>query len=126
MIALAKERHPEVTFHHADLCEWVPSRRYDFITAWDSLWHVPLDRATDVLKRLCAALSPGGVLIWTTGGVDAPEEKHDSSMGPTVYYSAPGITESLRTIADAECVCRHLEYDQWPEKHVFLIAQRAG
>jgi hypothetical protein len=23
------------------------------------------------------------------------------------------------------CICRHLEYDQFPEKHVFLIAQKA-
>jgi 2-polyprenyl-3-methyl-5-hydroxy-6-metoxy-1,4-benzoquinol methylase len=126
MIALAKERHPEVTFHQADLCDWVPEKQYDFVTAWDSLWHVPMDRALATLKRLCDVLSPGGILIWTTGGVDAPEEKWDSSMGPTVYYSAPGITESLRTIAEAGCVCRHLEYDQWPEKHVFLIAQRMG
>lgn len=126
MLALAKERLPHVRFHQADICEWAPARQYDFITAWDSIWHVPLDRAESVLRKLCAALNPGGILIWTMGGLDGPEEKHDSSMGPPVYYSVLGISKTLQTIADEGCVCRHLEYDQWPEKHLFLIVQKLG
>jgi len=125
MIELAKTRNPDVLFHHADVCEWVPTRQYDFITAWDSIWHVPLERSESVLRKLCGALSPGGIFIWTTGGLDGPEEKRDSSMGPPVYYSVPGISETLQAIGEAGCVCRHLEYDQWPEKHLFLIAQKA-
>ncbi len=125
MIALAKARHPGVEFHHADVCEWTPTRPYDFITAWDSIWHVPLDRCGGVLRKLCDALAPGGVMIWTTGGLDGPEEKRDSNMGPPVYYSTLGIPETLRTLAEAGCVCRHLEYDQLPEKHVFIVAQKS-
>ncbi len=126
MIALARVWNPDATFFQADVCEWVPARRYDFITAWDSIWHVPLERSEDVLRKLCGALNPGGVLIWTMGGLDGPEEKRDSSMGPTVYYSVLGITKTLQTVAEAGCVCRHLEYDQWPEKHVFVVAQKGG
>ena len=62
--------------------------------------------------------------FWTTAGLDGPEEKRDSAMGPPVYYSVPGIPQTLEAIAAAGCVCRHLEYDQWPEKHLFLIAQK--
>ena len=125
MIALAKTRSPNVTFYHADVCEWMPTRQYDFITAWDSIWHVPLDCSESVLRKLCGALSSGGILIWTTGGVEGPEEKQDSSMGPPVSYSVLGIPKTLKTVADAGCVCRHLEYDQLPEKHVFIVAQKA-
>jgi SAM-dependent methyltransferase len=124
MIALARERNPEVTFHQADVCAWQPARPYDFITAWDSIWHVPQEHSLKVLHKLCAALASGGVFIWTTAGLDGPEEKRDSSMGPPVYYSVPGIPQTLEAIAAAGCVCRHLEYDQWPEKHLFLIAQK--
>jgi 2-polyprenyl-3-methyl-5-hydroxy-6-metoxy-1,4-benzoquinol methylase len=53
MIALAKTRNPNVTFYHADVCEWIPARQYDFISAWDSIWHVPLDRSGSVLRKLC-------------------------------------------------------------------------
>lgn len=125
MIALAKERMPGVTFHHADVCEWEAAIRYDFITAWDSIWHVPLNRHESVLKKLCGALTPGGIFIWSAGGLDEAGEKRDSSMGPPVYYSTPGIPRMLQAISESGCVCRHLEYDQHPEKHLFLIAQKA-
>ena len=125
MIALAKTRNPDVTFYHADVCEWMPAKQYDFISAWDSIWHVPLDQSESVLRKLCGALTPGGVFIWTIGGLDGPGEKRDSSMGPAVYYSVLGIPKTLEIISDAGCVVRHLEYDQFPEKHVFLIAQKA-
>ena len=124
MIALARERHPHVTFHQADICEWTPTRQYDFITAWDSIWHVPLRENESVLRKLCTALSPCGIFIWTAGGLDAPEEKRDSSMGPPVYYSVLGIPKTLEIISNSGCICRHLEYDQFPEKHLVLIAQR--
>ncbi len=125
MIALAKTRHPDVTFHHVDVCEWIPAKQYDFITAWDSIWHVPLVYGASVVQKLCGALTSGGVFIWTTGGTDHPDEKQDSCMGPPMYYSVLGIPKMLQTVAEAGCICRHLEYDQLPEKHVFLIAQKA-
>jgi 2-polyprenyl-3-methyl-5-hydroxy-6-metoxy-1,4-benzoquinol methylase len=124
MISLGRERSPGVTFHHADICEWEPPRKYDFISAWDSIWHVPLDRNESVLRKLCGALGPGGVFIWTTGGLDEAEEKRDAAMGPPMYYSVLGISRTLQVVAETGCVCRHLEYDQLPEKHVFLIAQK--
>ena len=125
MITLAKTRNPNTTFYHADVCEWMPTKQYDFITAWDSIWHVPLESSENVIRKLCGALTPGGVFIWTMGGLDGPEEKQDSSMGPPIYYSVLGIPKTLETISEAGCVCRHLEYDQMPEKHVFIIAQKA-
>ena len=126
MLALARVRNPNVTFYHADICEWQPPKKYDFITAWDSIWHVPLEQSANVLLKLFGALTPGGILIWTTGGLDGPDEKRDSAMGPPVYYSVLGIPKTLELVSTAGCVCRHLEYDQLPEKHVFLIAQKVA
>lgn len=37
MIELARRAQPELKFHQADICEWMPPQRYDFITAWDSI-----------------------------------------------------------------------------------------
>ncbi len=42
MLDLARQRHPGVVFHHADVCQWQPPGEYEFISAWDSIWHVPL------------------------------------------------------------------------------------
>ncbi|MFC5455524.1 class I SAM-dependent methyltransferase [Prosthecobacter fluviatilis] len=124
MIELARQRHPGVVFHHADVCQWCPEGAYDFITAWDSIWHLPLAQNAGVMGRLCGALAPGGIFIFTLGGLDAPAEKQDSSMGPPMHYSTPGIPQMLETLAASGCMLRHLEYDQHPELHVFVIAQK--
>jgi SAM-dependent methyltransferase len=124
MIELAKKRHPDVTLHHADICEWNFPKKYDLISAWDSIWHLPLAAHEPVLNRILQGLTPGGVCIFTAGGLDAPAEKVDPAMGPPMYYSALGIPKTLKLLAEADCICRHLEYDQYPELHVYMIAQR--
>lgn len=124
MIELARARHPRATFHHADVCAWAFPQTYDFITGWDSLWHVPLAAQEAVLRKILGALAPGGVFIFTTAGLDRPEEKTDSAMGPPVYYGVPGVPRILALVAECGCVCRHLEYDQWPEKHLVVIVQK--
>ncbi|MDP1932680.1 MAG: class I SAM-dependent methyltransferase [Gammaproteobacteria bacterium] len=124
MLLLARQRHPQITFHQADICAWPLPQTYDFISAWDSIWHIPLSEQRQVLQRIMQALNPGGVFIFTTGGVDEPSEKTDSFMGPTMYYSVLGIPETLELITRCGCVCRHLEYDQHPELHVYLVVQK--
>jgi SAM-dependent methyltransferase len=125
MIELAKRRHPGITFHHADICQWNLPRRYDLISAWDSIWHVPLAHQEPILKKMMQGLAPGGVCIFTTGGLDAPSEKVDSAMGQPMYYGVPGIPNILKLLSETGCICRHLEYDQYPELHLYVIAQRA-
>ena len=124
MIALARDRHPEARLYHADICRWELPRSYDLIVAWDSVWHVPLSDQAAVLAKLCRGLAAGGVLVFTTGGTDGPDERRDSCMGPPMYHSTLGVPGTLEVIAGAGCVCRHLEYDQHPELHVYVIAQK--
>jgi len=124
MIALARQSRPGITFHHADISTWELPRSYDFISAWDSIWHLPLAAQEPVMRKICAGLKPGGVFLFTTGGLDGPEEKSDSSMGPMVHYSVLGIPRTLELLIECGCVCRHLEYDQPPEKHLYIIAQK--
>lgn len=124
MLTLARSKHPGVLFHHADICTWEFPRRYDFISAWDSVWHVPLDQHAMVLGKLCAALNSDGVLIFTSGGVDVPGEVTNPCHGQPLYHAALGIPELLRLIGSFGCVCRHLEYDQRPESHIYLIVQK--
>lgn len=125
MLALARAKHPQVTFHHADICTWAFPHRYDFISAWDSIWHVPLERHPAVLEKLCAALNPGGILIFTSGGVDTPGHVTNPCHGQPLYHAALGIPQLLRLIDQFGCVCRHLEYDQHPESHLYLIVQKS-
>ena len=124
MILLARQRHPGIPFHHADISQWIFPRQYDFISAWDSTWHLPLEKQEPYLEKVCAGLAPNGVYIFTTGGLDEPGEKSDSNMGVPLGYSVLGISKLLELLNKFGCICRHLEYDQYPEKHLYLIAQK--
>lgn len=124
MIALARAADPAVVLHQADIVSWTPPRRYRLISAWDSIWHVRLEQQRGLMRKLMGALEPGGVLILSAGGLDGPDEHVDATMGPAVYYSTLGIPGLLAVVDEAGCVCRHLEFDQYPEKHLFVIAQR--
>lgn len=124
MLALARTRHPNITFHHANICEWNFPRQYDFITAWDSVWHVPLARQDETVAKLCQGLSPGGVLIFSAGGTDTPGEVTNDCHGAPLYHATLGLPQLLRLIDESDCICRHLEYDQWPEVHAYFIVQK--
>jgi len=124
MVNLAIDTQPELTFHHSDICAWELPKKYDFITAWDSIWHVPLEQHENVLIKLFSGLTIGGVCIFSAGGTDEPEDHVDSTMGPEVYYSTLGISKTLEVIANSGCVCRHFEYDQHPQSHVYYIVQK--
>jgi hypothetical protein len=103
---------------------WRPERSYRFMSAWDSIWHVRLEEQRPLMLKLMQALDVGGVFIFSAGGLDAQDAHVDSTMGPEVYYSTLGIPGLLDVIRDAGCVCRHLEFDQLPHKHLVIIVQR--
>ena len=125
MLKRARQHHPDVRFHLADVCSWEFPKAFDFISAWDSIWHIPLHAQLSVLRKICGGLAPGGVLIFTTGGVAHADEITHPCFGQPLYHAAPGIFAVLRALEESGCECRHLEYDHYPEKHVCIIAQRA-
>ena len=130
MIRLARQRHPDVLFHKEDILNFEFSKPFSFISAWDSVWHVRLAEQEAMLRKLCGGLSAGGVLITSSGGVDAPEEATNPFLNQPLYHSALGIPKMLEVISSSGCVCRHLEYDQpeddGPGKHLYLIVQKMG
>lgn len=124
MVRLAKQRHPDVTFYHQDICQWQLPSKYDFITAWDCLWHIPLAQQESVMAKIINSLNEGGVLIFSFGGTEEPGEHTDNFMGPEIYYSTLGVNGFLSLLIKLGAVCRHLEYDQHPELHTYLIVQK--
>lgn len=124
MVELARAADPAVVLHHADICSWPLPRAYRFISAWDSIWHVRLTQQRALLLKLMAALEPGGVLLFTAGGLDRPGEHTDASMGPEVYYATLGIPALLAVIAESGCLLRHFEFDQHPHSHLCVAVAK--
>lgn len=119
MVKLAIENHPDESFFVDDIYSFESDEQYDFVVAWDSIFHLPLEQQEPVVNKLCGLLKPAGVLIYTFG--DATGEHQDTWHGHTFHYSSIGITGNLALLALHGVVCKHLELDQWPENHVFLV-----
>ena len=119
MIKLAIENHPDENFFVDDICHFQATEKYQFILAWDSIFHLPLEEQKPVIVKLCQLLAKDGILIYTFG--DAIGEHDDQMKGDTFHYSSIGIEENLTILAMHDVTCKHLELDQWPEKHVYLI-----
>ncbi|MDC8831022.1 class I SAM-dependent methyltransferase [Alteromonas gilva] len=120
MVELAGKNHPEHKFIHHDICTWQTEERFDFIVAWDSIFHLPLTRQKTVVSKLCQLLTKGGILIYTFG--NAQGEHRDHWCGDTFYYSSIGINNNLQLLIDNGLSVLHLELDQYPQTHVYTVA----
>lgn len=122
MIKLASSHHPDERFMHEDICVWDTTDRYDLIVAWDSIFHLPYHKQEPVLTKLCRILGDGGVFVYSFGNVNG--EHTDEWHGDTYYYSSIGINENVRLLIENGLTVLHLEMDQYPEKHVYVIAKK--
>ncbi|HMQ54162.1 MAG TPA: class I SAM-dependent methyltransferase [Anaerolineae bacterium] len=122
MIKLASTNHPEHKFIHQDICTWETEEEFDFIVAWDSIFHLPFGMQKPVISKLCHILAKNGVLIYTFGNAygEHTAQWHDD----TFYYSSIGINENIQILIDNRLTLLHLELDQYPEKHVYTIATK--
>ena len=125
MISLARQRNPGVIFYIGDICTWKLPRKFDLISAWDSTFHLPITEQKPVLKKICDGLNPKGIVLFTCGGGIGSEEISGGFQGENFDYSTLGVDEFLRLIIEFGCSCKHLEYDQYPENHVYIIGQKA-
>jgi trans-aconitate methyltransferase len=123
-IEISRSRFPNLVFYNEDICQWAPTKKYDFITAWDSVWHVPLENQAALMVKIANSLNAGGVLIFSFGGVNEPGEHTDDTMGPMMYYSSLGTNGFMEIFIKNRCAIKHLEFDQYPELHAFLIVQK--
>jgi 2-polyprenyl-3-methyl-5-hydroxy-6-metoxy-1,4-benzoquinol methylase len=122
MVKLASRNHPEHKFLHHDICSWDTDEKFDFIVAWDSIFHLPLVMQKPVVAKLCQFLVKGGVLIYTFGNSEG--EHTDQWHDDTFYYSSIGINENMKLLINNGLSILHLELDQYPENHVYTIATK--
>jgi 2-polyprenyl-3-methyl-5-hydroxy-6-metoxy-1,4-benzoquinol methylase len=122
MIKLATTNHPKEKFFHHDVSTWESIEKFDFIVAWDSLFHLPYTLQRNTLTKICSLLAKGGVLIYTFGNGDGEHTDvwHDEEFS----YSSIGINNNAQTLIESGLTIMHLELDQYPEKHVYTIAKK--
>ena len=122
MIALARLNHPKQHFQVEDITIWETERKFDFIFAWDSIFHLPFEQHEPVLKKLCHMLNKGGILFYTFG--DDVGHHTDTWHEDTFYYSSIGINGNCQLLIEQGMKLMHLELDQYPLNHVYLVARK--
>jgi len=125
MIELATEQFSACQFHVGDIANWSFPHRYELITAWDSTFHLPLNLQEPALRNMCGGLASGGALLFTCGGGDEAGEISGAFAGQKFDYSTLGVPAYLEILSDCGCFPKHLEYDQYPENHVVIMATKA-
>lgn len=93
-----------------------------------------MEKQEPVIRNLCGCLNKDGVLIYTFGDVIENNEDYSfmddsgnqaGELENDIFgYGSIGISENLRVINDAQCKCMHLELDQYPEVHVYVILKK--
>ena len=122
MIELARRNHPNGRFVQADISDWESRETFDFILAWDSLFHLPLNQQAPVLIKLCTMLADRGILLYSFG--DDTGSHRDTWRGQEFHYSSIGVPKNLEILRANGMRLLHLERDQFPEAHVVAIAQK--
>jgi hypothetical protein len=74
-----------------------------------------------VIDKLCDMLQKDGLLMYTFG--NAIGEHSSEWLNDTFYYSSIGINENLQLLLNKGLTILHVELDQDPERHVFVIAK---
>lgn len=122
MINLASKNHTNHKFINGDISTWESDEVFDFIVAWDSIFHLSLDEQKNVVSKLTRFLSKNGILIYTFG--DDMGEHTSQWMDDEFYYSSIGINKNIQILMDNGLKILHLELDQYPQKHVVVIARK--
>jgi hypothetical protein len=67
-------------------------------------------------------LKSSGIMIYTFG--NALGEHVSEWHGDQFPYSSIGINGNLKAIMESGCECLHLELDQYPEHHTYVIVRK--
>lgn len=108
ILAVAKDRHPDVQFHHADMRTFTLDDRFDVITCLFSSigYAATLADMEQAVANMAAHLVEGGVLIiepWLTPDVIMPDVPHMLTVDdPDFKLTRMNVTrvEGRRTILD--------------------------
>ncbi len=125
MLKHAEEEVADAHYFLGDIGTCELEEMYDFISAWDSPFHLPLELQEPALKTMCGAMNSKGGLVFICGGLPDSGTISGNFRDKDFECSTLGIDEFLRLLREFGCECLHVEFDQGPvESHVYIIARK--
>jgi len=91
----------------------IGNERYDIVTAWEVIEHVPFHMLSDVLHNVWQALTPGGFFVFSTPDFDSPLCRSFDfyALCPPFHYVVYGEKWLKRYFADSN------EFEIFDSKH---------
>jgi cyclopropane fatty-acyl-phospholipid synthase-like methyltransferase len=77
---------PNATFHLVDFFDFEPTEKYDGIIAFDSFFHFPKEKQSEIYQKVSTWMNEGAFLLFTHGAEEG--EKEGDMFGETFYYSS--------------------------------------
>lgn len=101
-IQLAKQQVPEAKFEKADITQLVfPPARFDAVTAFYTITHVPREAHAKLLQNIASWLRPGGLFIASMGAAGDPGSVEENWLGVPMYFSAFDSSTNKRLVDEA-------------------------
>lgn len=105
---------PKSDFELADFFEFDTEEKFDGIIAFNSFFHFPKDRQSEIYSRISKWLNPGGYLLFTHGNEDG--EITGEMYGEKFYYSSLSLANVKNLLSEAgfeieQCLLDYKERD---------------
>lgn len=134
MVEIASRQVPEAEFRCDDVLRMpLPEASYDAVCVYFSLLQMPRAEQEELVRRLTAALRPGGLLVLATVPLDV-EEFDGAFMGRPVRVTSFAAQDVIGMVRETGLTVEWEESTMFtpshpearPEPHLFLHCRRAG
>jgi ubiquinone/menaquinone biosynthesis C-methylase UbiE len=100
-LRLARAEVPDATFVQADFAELdVPDERFDAVTAFYSIVHVPREEHPALFARILRWLKPGGLFLASLSNVGGPD-RTEEWLGVEMFFSGFPAETNCRLVREA-------------------------
>jgi trans-aconitate methyltransferase len=101
MIEKARRNVPNASFRNGDMATIQFETKFDGVFAWDSLFHIPLEKQEEVIRKIIGWLNPNGVFLFTAGGNHG--ELVSEMFGTPFYYSSLSADQYENILEEENC-----------------------
>lgn len=98
MIALCKQRFPEMEWQLSDMRKINLNRKFDAVIAWNSLFHLPRDDQRRMFSFFKQYLNDGGLLLFTSGVKDG--EIYGMMDDQSFYHASLNLDEYQKLLTE--------------------------
>jgi SAM-dependent methyltransferase len=126
MLAICRERFPQMTWLREDMRRLDLAERFDVVIAWDSFFHLPPGDQRTMFETFRKHTAPGGVLLFTSGEAEG-EGLGGDLFGDELYHASLDTGEYARLLgAHGYDVVLHRARDPDCGGHTVWIARLGG